>query len=242
MNDMRSPSIDTEIIPDLKAKLESGNEATQIKAIAELGQSGDEGVAVLLGFLLERQAANHEVTCVDGKAYQTLLQIDSAKVREALQNHFSNGVVPLDSALGIDYALLQQMLIQQDFEAADRLTSQKMCEAAGSAAVARGWVYFTEVAQINNTDLNTINLLWLAYSEGKFGFSVQRKMWLSLGKNWEKLWLQIGWKKDGKFTRYPGGFIWNLDAPKGHLPLSNQIRGNKTIAAIFAHPLWQSGN
>lgn len=210
----------------------------QLKAIAELGQSGDQGVEVLLEFLLERKAANHEVTCVDGTAYQTLRQTDSAKAKESLQNHFSKGVVSLDSESGIDCEPLQQMLIQQDFEAADRLTSQKMCEAAGSAAVARGWVYFTEVAQIDNADLNTINLLWLVYSEGKFGFSVQRKMWLGLGKNWEKLWLQIGWKKDGKFTRYPGEFIWSLDAPKGHLPLSNQIRGNKAIAAIFAHPLW----
>ncbi|WP_019502977.1 GUN4 domain-containing protein [Pseudanabaena sp. PCC 6802] len=238
MNDMRSPGIDTEIISDLKAKLESGNEAAQLKAIAELGQVSDRGAEVLLEFLLERQATDREVTCLDGKAYQTLRQLDSAKVREALQTHFSKGVVSLNSASGIDYEPLQQMLIQQDFEAADRLTSQKMCEAAGSAAVARGWLYFTEVAQINNADLNTINLLWLVYSEGKFGFSVQRKMWLGLGKNWEKLWLQIGWKKDGKFTRYPGGFIWSMDAPKGHLPLSNQIRGNKTIAAIFAHPLW----
>jgi hypothetical protein len=238
MNDMRSPGIDTEIISDLKAKLESGNEAAQLKAIAELGQSGHRGIEVLLGFLLERKAANREVTCVDGKAYQTLRQLDADRAREALQTHFSKGIVPLDSASRIDYEPLQQMLIQQDFEAADRLTSQKMCEAAGSAAVARGWVYFTEVAQINNADLHTINLLWLVYSEGKFGFSVQRKIWLGLGKNWEKLWLQIGWKKGGKFTRYPGGFIWSLDAPKGHLPLSNQIRGNKTIAAIFAHPLW----
>jgi GUN4-like len=50
--------------------------------------------------------------------------------------------------------------------------------------------------------------------------------------------LKIGWKKDGSFTRYPNEFIWSLDAPRGHLPLSNQLRGNKTMQAIFSHPAW----
>ncbi len=144
----------------------------------------------------------------------------------------------LRTEVNIDYAPLEELLKEQKFEAADRLTSVQLREIVGKDSVNRGWLYFTEVAQINNTDLKTINELWLDYSDGKFGYSVQRKIWLGLDKNWEKFWLQIGWKKDLKFTRYPQEFIWNIDAPKGHLPLSNQIRGNKTIAAIFSHPLW----
>jgi hypothetical protein len=238
MNDMRSPSLDTETISDLSAKLGSGNEATQLKAIADLENCGDGGIEVLAYFLLKRQSEKIAVNCLDGKAYLTLLQQNSPRAREVLQTHFAQGVVPLETESGIDYEPLQKLLVQQDFQEADRITSQIMCAAAGSEAVGRGWLYFSEVAQIKNVDLNTINNLWLVYSEGKFGFSVQRKMWLNLGKNWEKLWLQIGWKKDGSFTRYPTDFIWSLDAPKGHLPLSNQIRGNKTISAIFSHPLW----
>jgi hypothetical protein len=144
----------------------------------------------------------------------------------------------LQTEANIDYKPLEQLLIEQDFESADRLTSIKLREIVGEASVKRGWLYFSEVAQINNTDLQTINDLWLAHSDGKFGYSVQRKIWLGLDKNWEKFWVQIGWKKGGSFTRYPNEFIWNSSAPKGHLPLSNQIRGNKTIAAIFLHPLW----
>jgi hypothetical protein len=144
----------------------------------------------------------------------------------------------LQSEANIDYKPLEELLIQQNFESADRLTSIKLREIVGEEAVKRGWLYFTEVAQINNTDLKTINELWVTHSDGKFGFSVQRKIWLGLDKNWEKFWLQIGWKKDSKFTRYPNEFIWDTTAPKGHLPLSNQIRGNKTMTAIFAHPVW----
>jgi len=138
------------------------------------------------------------------------------------------------------YKPLQELLVKQDFQAADLMTSLKMRELVGTEAVNRGWIYFTEIAQINNADLKTINDLWLEHSEGKFGFSVQRKIWLGLDKNWEKFWRQIGWKQNNKFTRYPTEFVWDLTAPKGHLPLSNQIRGNKTISSIFAHPLWLS--
>jgi hypothetical protein len=142
------------------------------------------------------------------------------------------------SEAGIDYTPLQQLLVEQNFQAADQLTLQKMCELAGSAAVQRKWIYFTEVEQFPITDLLTINHLWLTYSEGKFGFSTQREIWLSVGKNWEKFWSKIGWKNGNTWTRYPQEFTWDLNAPKGHLPLSNQLRGVRVIASLFAHPAW----
>lgn len=238
--EVRSPSFDPDKIQELSTKLNTGSEAVQLQAISELTNYGDEAVDLLINFLLQRQAAAVEPSYLDGKVYQILLKLNSAKATTLLENNYPQGLVRLESESGIDYAPLQTLLAQQDFQAADQLTAKKMCEAVGSAAVERGWLYFTDIHQIPSADLRTINNLWLIYSEGKFGFSVQRKIWLNLGKNWEKLWLQIGWKKSGKFTRYPGEFIWDTAAPRGHLPLSNQIRGNKTISAIFSHPLWQS--
>lgn len=240
MNDLRSPSLDPvgNTLTDLTTKLKSGTETAQMQAIAELVSYGEEATDALIDFLLQRRSETRQITYVDGKAYLALQQINTAKILDFFQNHYPHGLVPLSSEASVDYASLQELLVQQDFQAADRLTTLKMCEISGSEAVARGWLYFTDVKRIPKADLNTINDLWVIYSEGKFGYSVQRKIWLSLGKTWEKFWLQIGWKKEGKFTRYPDEFIWNITAPKGHLPLSNQIRGNKTIAAIFAHPLW----
>lgn len=222
----------------LKDKLFSGKEANQLPAIAELANLGEEGLQVLDEFIQTRKAANTEVTWVDGKIHQTLLQNDLPKAIELVQIHYPNGVVTLRSDKAIDYQQIQDLLAKQQFEEADRLTSKKLCEAASADALARGWLYFTEAKSIPISDLQTLNQLWLVYSEGKFGFSVQRKIWLSLGKGWEKFWLKIGWKKDGSFTRYPTEFIWSIDAPRGHLPLSNQLRGNKTMQAIFSHPAW----
>ncbi|PZV19479.1 MAG: hypothetical protein DCF20_00220 [Pseudanabaena sp.] len=222
----------------LKDKLFSGKEANQLPAIAELATLGEDGLQVLDEFIQARKAANTDVTWIDGKIHQTLLQNDLPRAIELAQIHYPNGVVTLKSEKAIDYQQIQILLAKQDFEEADRVTSKKLCEAAGTAALTRGWLYFTDAKSIPISDLQTINQLWLVYSEGKFGFSVQRKIWLNLGKGWEKFWLKIGWKKDGSFTRYPNEFIWSLDAPRGHLPLSNQLRGNKTMQAIFSHPAW----
>jgi hypothetical protein len=163
---------------------------------------------------------------------------DTAKAKEFCQTHFPQGVVPLQSAQRIDYSSLQDLLIQQDFQAADRLTLEKLCELAGDAAIQRKWIYFTEVESFPTVDLQTINLLWRVYSDGKFGYSVQRELWLGTGKNWDKLWPMIGWKSGNNWTRYPQEFTWDLSAPKGHLPLSNQLRGVRVIAAMLMHPAW----
>ncbi len=145
---------------------------------------------------------------------------------------------PLMSDAGIDYTPLQTLLAEQNFQAADQVTLQKLCELAGPAAIQRKWLYFTEVEQFPVSDLQTINNLWLNYSEGKFGYSVQREIWLGVGKNWDKFWAKIGWKTGNNWTRYPQEFTWNLTAPKGHLPLSNQLRGVRVIASLLAHPAW----
>ncbi|MEP0870361.1 GUN4 domain-containing protein [Trichocoleus desertorum AS-A10] len=225
-------------LDDLRLKLKSDSPKTQLQALQDIIQSDEVGLALLMEFLLERRAAVSSF--VEGTAYQALYAANSPKATEFLQTHFPTGIVPLRSERNIDYSELQKLLAQQELEAADRLTLEKLCELAGSAAAQRKWVYFTEVGSLPITDLQTINSLWLVHSEGKFGFSVQREIWLSVGKDWDKLWPKIGWKAANNWTRYPRGFTWNLSAPRGHLPLSNQLRGVRVMAALLAHPAWLS--
>lgn len=227
-------------VSDLSLKLRSAPEPIQLQLIKDLQAAGASGCTVLMEFLLERSAVTEaaQPNLVQGAAYQALFSANLPEATAFLQMHFPTGVVPLRSTAGIDYALLQQKLAEQDFQAADQLTLQKLCELAGPTAVQRKWVYFTEVEQFAIVDLQTINALWLMHSEGKFGFSIQREIWLSLGKNWNKLWSKIGWKSENNWTRYPQEFTWNLSAPRGHLPLSNQLRGVRVIASLLGHPAW----
>ncbi|HEY9803923.1 MAG TPA: GUN4 domain-containing protein [Leptolyngbyaceae cyanobacterium] len=223
-------------IDSLRQRLIAGSIQVQQQIIPQLADLGNEGLDVLQEFLLKRR--DNPATWIDGKAYQVLYKSDAPQAKDFLQNHFPEGIVTLKSSCGINYHPLQQLLAKQDFQAADRLTIEKMCELAGPMAVKRKWLYFTEVESFPIDDLQTINQLWVVHSEGKFGFSVQRDIWLSLGKNWDNLWPKIGWKSGNNWTRYPNGFTWDLTAPKGHLPLSNQLRGVRVIASLFAHPAW----
>lgn len=224
-------------------QLKSTPEKNLFPLITELS-THEDGQVALMQYLQERcQAATDAVNSpiadlIAGKVYQALFHMASPTCADFLQTRFPQGIVPLRSQQEIDYHPLQILLAKQDFQAADQLTLQKLCELAGESAVQRKWIYFTEVDQFPAIDLQTINALWLVHSEGKFGFSVQREIWLSLGKNWDKLWPRIGWKDGINWTRYPQGFTWDLSAPKGHLPLSNQLRGVRVMASLMAHPAW----
>lgn len=189
-----------------------------------------------MSLLVERRTQTP--TVLDGKAYQLLVAANAPKVQEFLKVQFPDGLVTPVTQRSIDYAPLQALLAAQDFQAADRVTLEKLCELAGDVALQRRWLYFSQVPSLPIDDLRTLDTLWFIYSEGKFGFSVQRDLWLATGKNWEKLWFVIGWKKGNAWTRYPNEFTWNLTAPKGHLPLSNQLRGVRMIASLFNHPAW----
>lgn len=231
-----------EFVARFLERLKSESLNNQLSLIQELAAS-ESGLSVLMQFLQERLASPIAVGTlpgmIEGKVYQTLLHAATPQTETFLQAQFPQGIVPLNSERGIDYVPLQALLAKQEFQAADRLTIEKLCELAGEMAVQRKWLYFTDVATFPTLDLQTIDALWRIHSEGKFGFSVQRNLWLAAGKNWEKLWYQIGWKNGNNWTRYPQEFTWSLEAPKGHLPLSNQLRGVRVIAALLAHPAWE---
>ena len=155
-------------------------------------------------------------------------------------NENSKGWFNTPSSIGIDYSLLQQKLVEQDFEEADRLTSSILRQLAGQVAVDRGYIYFSEVNSISQIDLVTLDRLWVAYSQSRFGFSVQKRLLASLGGKYEKLWPRIGWKIDGIWTRYPSAFKWSLEAPEGHMPLVNQLRGVRLMDTLLNHPAFKS--
>jgi hypothetical protein len=149
---------------------------------------------------------------------------------------FPDGWLRAPSARGLDYGPLQGHLLRQHFEEADRLTSAHLRELAGPEAERRGYVYFSEVPAIPGLDLRSLDRLWLAYSLGRFGFSVQGRLLRLCGNRWEALWPRLGWKREGLWTRYPSSFTWSLEAPEGHMPLVNQLRGVRLMDALLRHP------
>lgn len=179
----------------------------------------------------------------DDWAAGTLIQLflegaDPDRARVWWDRH-PEGWLAVQSGCGLDYAPLQRALAEQRFEQADRLTSERLRQLAGEAAERRGYVYYSEVPPMPGVDLQSLDRLWVCYSQGRFGFSVQARLLGSCNGRWEQLWPRIGWKAAGIWTRYPGSFTWSLDAPEGHMPLVNQLRGVRLMDALLNHPSLQ---
>ncbi len=174
-----------------------------------------------------------------GHLVQVLLEAGDAEAREAFLRRHPSGWFAAPSARGLDYGPLQCHLMLQEFEQADRLTSEHLRQLAGPAAERRGYVYYSEVPPISGVDLESLDRLWLCYSQGRFGFSVQGRLLAACGGLWEQLWPRLGWKRDGVWTRYPSAFTWSMEAPEGHMPLVNQLRGVRLMDALLQHPSLQ---
>ena len=168
-----------------------------------------------------------------------LLLRESDALASDFLSRYPQGWLALVSAQAIDHQPLQLALMHRRFEEADRLTSSILRQLAGAPAERRGYVYFSEVAAIAAVDLESLDRLWLCYSLGRFGFSVQGRLLRSVGGRWPLLWPKLGWKTGGVWTRYPAGFTWSLEAPEGHLPLVNQLRGVRLMDALLSHPALQ---
>lgn len=178
------------------------------------------------------------IDCIDGTIYRMLINSDNLDILDRLHTNFSDGLVDPKSKSQFHgvYLELQDLLLNNDFQKADKLTSRILCLLANT--VDRNWLYFSDIKQISFAELLMLDNLWKTYSNGKFGFSIQCQIWLANDEDWNLLWDKIGWRQGGTLCRYPEDFIWDIEAPIGHLPLSNQLRGVQTLKALFNLPLW----
>jgi hypothetical protein len=133
--------------------------------------------------------------------------------------------VPLLSEKEIDYTKLCKLLITQNWKEADEETTMVMLQL--SSQQKRGWLDEEDMKKVASIDLQTIDQLWLKYSNGRFGYSVQKQVWLSVGGQlkyyddeiYKKFGETVGWyiKNQDKWRLWDE-HIFTLDAPQGHLP------------------------
>ena len=219
-----------ENITDLVNSFFEANQRKRKSLIKKIESSADSLFEVADTFLKESERGG------DDWANGWILQVLKMYKPEFFENDIYNKWFLTYTEKEINFDKLQLNLLEQNFEEADRLTSSILRELAGKVAEKRGYVFYSEVKNMSGKDLETIDRLWKIYSQGKFGFSIQAKLLKSVGKRYDLLWPRIGWKKDGIWTRYPSAFSWSLDAPDGHMPLVNQLRGVRLMDSILRHP------
>uniref|UniRef100_A0A803LM80 GUN4-like domain-containing protein n=1 Tax=Chenopodium quinoa TaxID=63459 RepID=A0A803LM80_CHEQI len=118
-----------------------------------------------------------------------------------------------------------------DFRQADDETRRLIIVLAGEAAVKRGYVFFSEVQFIPKDDLQAIDELWKKFSNNRFGYSVQRKIWLKVDKDFTRFFIKVGWMKkldteieQFNYRAFPNEFLWELN-------VDNKAESNNTDSA-----------
>lgn len=126
------------------------------------------------------------------------------------------------------YAKLRDLLAARDWKAADEETVARMCEVMGRQN--EGWLRKEDMKVFPCLDLRNIDRLWVKYSQGKFGFSVQKQIWQSCGsptrynKDWEEFGDIVGWKDPKGWPKFLSWYLYNNymfeyeKSHPGHLP------------------------
>lgn len=167
----------------------------------------------------------------EGDSNSTALETQLQQLTE-LYNQLQERVTQIETQLmllpDIDrYQQLQNFLEQGDIKAADKETARLMLEIAGEH---RESLTPDAVRKFPCDVLAIIDRLWLKYSQGRFGFSVQLQTYISLGgsvdtlrtqdqKIFETYGEQVGWRCDNKWqgTEYDN-WHFSFDAPAGCFP------------------------
>ncbi len=144
--------------------------------------------------------------------------------------------IELRSAKGIDYGELEKLLKNQEWRKADELTAKLMCQVANREK--EGWLDTEHIEAFPCEDLRTIDQLWVHYSNSKFGFSIQKKLWLECGGEigkydyevWKKFAAKVGWyhpqKNDWRtYTEFMNDTKNAQNALPASLPCSGWVRG-----------------
>ena len=122
----------------------------------------------------------------------------------------------------MDYSKLRDYLAQGKWKEADAETTRVMLAVAKREK--QGWLDDKSIDNFPCEDLRTIDQLWVKYGDGKFGFSVQKRIYQGFGGTreynreiWEKFGDKVGWRKGGDWL-YHKDITFDKKAPEGHLP------------------------
>jgi GUN4-like len=212
----------------VKRNLASRSSQVRIQALSEAIKYESEGIKLI------EQIVKIETGAVQWAAYNLLWERENEALKKELLEYF-----PLESALGINYSKLRDLLAVEDWEEANEETYRVMRQIVGEY----GW----HIQYFPCEDLRTIDQLWVKSSCDRFGFSVQKRIYRTLGGSWKnqknrksikdrlkdlkyrndwktqgKIWEvwgdRIGWRQHGNWIA-PSDLNFSINAPAGHLPV-----------------------
>lgn len=123
----------------------------------------------------------------------------------------------LESSCGLDYRRLNGLLAARMWREANEETMSQILRASGresfgpldGSEASRGSLGDRDIEYLPAADLNTIDRLWTEHSNGRFGFSIQSRIWFE-EPDWDRFCWRVGWVSP--ILQY------EQHAPLGHLP------------------------
>lgn len=113
------------------------------------------------------------------------------------------------------YSKLRSLLAGGDWRQADIETMDiilKVCDR-----LSEGYPKPSDIRAIPIADLQEIDNLWRIYSQGRFGFTPQKHLWLQASQNYTEFYDSIHWHKNDAWLDY-SDLDFSLNAVVGHLP------------------------
>lgn len=146
----------------------------------------------------------------------------------------------------VDFNQLRNLLKKRKWQQADTETWNIMCISLSKPI--RTHLFKSDIENLPDDSLRIIDLLWAKYSNGRFGFNVQKEIYDSVDADYFKFCETVGWSTYNSSDSGNLDYYYNLKAPMGHLPTRTWMGGSQwwkhadTFAAKLDKILWGVGN
>lgn len=136
------------------------------------------------------------------------------------------------------YNHLCNLLKEKKWKEADEETARLMFKMADREK--EGWLRIEDIEKLPINNLKIIDRLWVEYSNGRFGFSVQKQIYQSLGGTEEfnqevtqKFWKKVGLLINNQpyWSQYDN-LTFDLSAPLGHLPIRYDVQTPSGVLGV----------
>ena len=175
---------------------------------------------------------------------QRLVDLDNTNLVDLIYRQTNKAAVLKSlEKLVIDkrYEQLEEYLKAKEWEKADRETDKLMLSAVGKES--GQWLDSDDLRNFPCDELLAIDRLWVKYSNGLYGFSVQKQIYVECGgkldfsypsdETWNQFCDRVAWKDKGEYlTSYSDLFNKKLINNSGHLPLARNTRDLWSLVVV----------
>lgn len=155
-------------------------------------------------------------------SFNHVIQTGIGDLEKSLTNLFEEVATPTPERTPNFVSKLRDLLASRKWEKADKETLKIMLQVAGREK--KGWLDVASIENFPCEELRAIDKLWLQSSNGRFGFSVQKHIWKSVGGNlkaddkmYQAFGDRVGWQLNKNWLEIDD-LTFKPSAPVGHLP------------------------